>query len=128
MNYDEYGEIINGEETYNKIAKDLLEKGKCLIGWTDGAYDHRDILFTYNGSLKHYGNLQGGRHNCRLWVSIAGVSCNAFLIEDGGIDNTKHNSYIAEKLMLHENSCDMEICNLINGVIREIDKLRGGFE
>lgn len=129
MNYDKYSEVVNGKETYKRIAKDLLEKGMCLIGWTDGAYDHRDILFTYNGSLKHYGKLQGGRGKCRLWVSIAGFSCNAFLIKDGNnVDNTKNNSYIAEKLMLHENSCNMEICGLINDVIKEIDEMRGGFE
>lgn len=131
MNYDSYGEIINGEETYLRIAKDLLEKNYCVIGWTDEGCDHRDILFTWNGILKHYGSLQRGFNNCRLWVSIAGVNSCAFLIEDGNNrDNRKHDSYIKEKLNLCDNSCNDKICELINGVIEKIDYLRqnGGYE
>ena len=44
-----------------------------------------------------------------------------FLLEDE-TDNRKHNSYIMEKLRLHDNPCDNKICELINGVIEYLDK------
>ena len=67
MNFDKWGEVINGEETFEQIAKDLIETGKCIIGWTDEGVDHRDILFTYKP--KKYGNLQRGFRWCYLYFS-----------------------------------------------------------
>lgn len=122
MNKDIYGEIINGEETYKKIAKTLIEKGSCIIGWTDQGYDHRDILFTYKP--KHLGGvLQRGLTWCHLYISIMNYSCMGFLIEND-TDNRKHSNYIMEKLRLNDNHCDLKICELINGVIYELDTLR----
>lgn len=121
MNRDSYGEIINGEETYKQIASDLLDTGKCIIGWTDEKYDHRDILFTYQP--KKYGTLQRGLRWCYLYVSIMSFSSMGFLIESNR-DNRKHNSYIMEKLNLSDNHCDNKICELINGVISFIDELK----
>lgn len=116
MNIDKYGEIINGEATYQTIALDLINKGACIIGWTDGEYDHRDILFTYKASK--YGCLQRGLRGGYLYVSIMGLSSMGFLPTD-----TKANGYIMEKLQLSDNSCNNKICDLINGVISEIGKL-----
>lgn len=118
MNYDEYTEVINGEETFKKIAEELLEYGRCIVGWTDQGCDHRDILFTYRPHK--YGDLQRGLKWTYLYVSIMGISSMGFLIENK-TDNVKHNSYILEKLMLSDNSCNNKICDLINGVIHEID-------
>ena len=121
MNIDNYGEVINGEETYKKIAEELLNTGKCIIGWTDQGYDHRDILFTYQP--KHLGgDLQRGLRWCYLYISIMSHSCMGFLIESDR-DNQKDNGYIKEKLNLHNNDCDDKICQLINGVIKKIDEL-----
>ena len=120
MNFDEYEEIINGEETYKNIARELLEYGRCIIGWTDEEYDHRDILFTYKPH-KH-GNLQRGLRWTYLYIGIIDFSCMGFLIESN-TDNRKHNTYIMEKLRLSDNHCDNKICDLINGVIHEIDNL-----
>ena len=92
MNKDAYDQIMNGQETYKRIAEELLSSGKCIIGWTDGEYDHRDILFTYKP--KHLGgNLQRGLRWCYLYVSIMGFSCMGFLIENDR-DNRKDNGYI----------------------------------
>lgn len=121
MNKDKYEEIINGEETFQKIAKELLSYGRCIIGWTDEGYDHRDILFTYRPHK--YGNLQRGLRWTYLFISIIDYTSMGFLIEDN-TDNTKHLNYIKEKLRLYDNSCDNKICELINGVIKYIDKLR----
>ena len=123
MNFDKYGEVINGEYTYKKIANELITTGKCIIGWTDQEYDHRDILFTYKPT--HLGGqLQRGLRWCYLYVSIMDYSCMGFLIESN-CDNRKHNGYIMEKLRLQENNCNIKICDLINGIINEIDNLRG---
>lgn len=120
--FDEYGEVINSESTYKTIAKDLVERGSCIVGWTDKEYDHRDILFTFKP--RKYGNLQRGLRWTYLFVSIMDHSSMGFLIEDGDCDNVKHSSYIKEKLRLNDNNCDDKICELINGVIHEIDVLR----
>jgi len=120
MNKDSYDEIINGEETYKQIAKELVEYGRCIIGWTDQGCDHRDILFTYKPHK--YGNLQRGLRWTCLYISIMGFASMGFLIEDN-TDNRKHPSYIMEKLLLHDNPCDNKICELINGVIHELDIL-----
>lgn len=123
MNKDTYNEIINGELTYTKIAETLKEKGSCIIGWTDQEYDHRDILFTYRP--KHLGGeLQRGLRWCYLYVSIMSHSCMGFLIESD-TDNRKDVGYIQEKLRLYDNHCDLKICELINGVIYQLDILEG---
>ena len=122
MNFDNYEQVINGENTYKTIAKELLDYGRCIIGWTDEKYDHRDILFTYKPHK--YGELQRGLRWTYLYISIMGLSCMGFLIESA-TDNRKHTGYIKEKLRLSENSCDDKICELINGVIHEIDLIRG---
>ena len=124
MDFDKYEEVINGENTFKQIAKEAVEYGRCIVGWTDGGYDHRDILFTYKPHK--YGNLQRGLRWTYLFISIMDHSSMGFLIEDGDCDNTKHDSYIKEKLRLDDNSCNDKICELINGVIHEIDVLRKG--
>ena len=45
MNYNEYREVINGEETYKGIAQRLKENKLVGIGWTDSECTHLDILF-----------------------------------------------------------------------------------
>lgn len=120
MDMDKYLEITNGSKTYKAIATELLSYGRCIIGWTDEGCDHRDILFTYRPH--QYGNLQRGLKWSFLYISIMDSSCMGFLIEMK-TDNRKHNNYIKEKLHLNENNCDNKICELINGVIHEIDIL-----
>ena len=121
MDFDKYGEVINGNETYKTIANELKKHGSCIIGWTDQEYDHRDILFTWKPT--HLGgNLQRGLRWTYLFISIMDFSCMGFLIENN-TDNTKHETYILEKLKLKENHCDIKICELVNGVITAIDNL-----
>ena len=119
MNKDSYEETINGEATYQTIAKELLKSGKCIIGWTDEGYDHRDIMFVWKPEQLN-GNLQRGLRHCSLYVCIMDFSCMGFLIEYAR-NNRKENSYIREKLHLKDNSCDNKICDLVNGVIKYLD-------
>lgn len=123
--FDKYGEVINSVETYKKVAEKLFDKGRCIVGWTDQGYDHRDILFTYKPM--QYGNLQRGLKWCYLYVSIMDFTCMGFLIELK-TDNRKHNSYLKEKLRLDDNNCDDKICDLINGVIHALDVLEGNID
>lgn len=121
MNIDKYEEIINGEDTFKQIANYLINESlPILIGWTDEGYDHRGILFTYRPVVR--GNLQRGLRWCYLYVSIIDHTSYRFLVKNK-TDNRKDNGYLMEKLRLHENNCDKKICELINGVIHEIDKI-----
>jgi len=119
MNKDAYEEVVNGIDTSVSIATELLNTGKCIIGWTDQTTEHRDILFTY--APRHLGGeLQRGLRWCFLYVSIMGFSSMGFLIEEQ-TDNRKNNEYIKEKLHLRDNHCDNAICDLINDVIEQLD-------
>jgi hypothetical protein len=117
---DPYKEIINGENTYKAIASELLEYGSIIVGWTEGEYSHRDILFTYKPTK--LGNLQGGLRWAYLYVSIMHFTSMGFLIEDM-TDNVKAPEYLKEKLHLSDDVTSDKICELINGVIQQIDKL-----
>jgi hypothetical protein len=121
MIFDNYNQVINGKETYDTIAIELLATGKCIIGWTDQYYDHRDILFTYKPILLG-GSLQRGLHWCYLYISIIDFCSMGFLIENN-TNNTKSEEYIMEKLRLYDNHCDHKICELVNGVLHSIDIL-----
>ena len=118
MNKDSYGEIINGPDTFRILAEGLPKYHSIIIGWTDGAYDHRDIMFTLWATKD--GNLQSGRRWANFYVSIMGFSCAGFALERYK-SNQMHPGYIKEKLSLNDNSCDDKICELINGVIRQLD-------
>jgi len=127
LNRDEYEEVINGPDTYKTIAAHLYnddddESRSILIGWTDGGYDHRDILFTYR--VLHTGNHQRGMRWCHFFVGIIDCNCYGFTIVMR-TDNRKNPEYLKEKLRLHDNHCDDKLCELINGVIHELDLLEG---
>jgi len=92
MNYDTYGEVINGSETYRGIAEELGENA-VIVGWTDGNGTHFDILFTL--APLAYGTFQGGIHPRRdLFVSIMRVGSFAFEVNEADT----HPGYYAEKL------------------------------
>lgn len=121
MIFDNYDQVINGKETYDTIATELLATGKCIIGWTDQDYDHRDILFTYKPTPLG-GSLQRGLRWCYLYISIIDFCSMGFIIEDN-TNNIKSEEYIMEKLRLCDNHCDHKICELVNGVLHSIDIL-----
>ena len=121
MNLNACEEVINGTGTFETIARNLLEDGKCIIGWTDQEMDHRDILFTYH-PFHLAGGLQRGLRWNDLYVSIIGHTSAGFLMEPNG-NNQKASGYIREKLRLDDNHCDREICKLVSGVIEYIDAL-----
>ena len=78
MDYDTYGEVINGEKTYHGIAEELGQNS-VLIGWTDQAGTHLDILFTLE-ALK-FGTVQGGIKDTDLFISIMRGGAFGFEVE-----------------------------------------------
>ena len=55
MNVDEYGEIINGEDTYREIAKHLIKGESVGIGWTD---ENRMLKKQFAGKIEISENQQ----------------------------------------------------------------------
>ena len=118
MNVDEYGEVINGEDTYREIAKNLMEGESVGIGWTDEDSTHFDIIFTLG--IKKYGLFQRGIKANDLFVSIIGWSSYGFKTDD-----IKLGGYIQEKLRLSNYDITGEkVKELINGVIECLNKER----
>ena len=118
MNVDEYGEIINGEDTYREIAKHLMNGESVGIGWTDEDSTHFDIIFTLG--IKKYGLFQRGIKTNDLFVSIIGWSSYGFKTDD-----IKLGGYIQEKLRLSNYDITGEkVKELINGVIECLNKER----
>jgi hypothetical protein len=111
MNYDTYGEVINGPETYKGIAEEL-GSNSVLIGWTDQQGTHFDILFTLH-ALPYGNNIQGGiQPRTDLFVSIMRWGAFAFEIKD----EDTHAGYYSEKLGGGMGSTAEALAELINGV------------
>lgn len=115
MDKDEYGEIINGKNTYSYIANCLVNWGEnVIIGWTDELGTHYDIFFSLNNT-EGIGNFQRGIRISDLFVGIVSKSFFGFKIE-----GEKHWTYIAEKLDLGSGETAEKVAELINGVIGHI--------
>ena len=115
MNFDNYGEITNGEQTYESIAKLLLKGETVGIGWTDEEYTHFDIIFKLG--IEKYGMFQRGIKANYLYVSIIDHTSYAFCVENG----VKHGTYIQEKLRMNNYTGD-KLAQLINGIIICLNK------
>lgn len=118
MNKDTYGEIINGKETYQDIAKNLKNKGSIIIGWTDGEFTHLDILFSYRVTRVKDNVLQRGLRWTDLFVSIMGIGAMGFIT-----DHEKTPAYIAEKLNTGNNITTEKLTELINGIIQALKEV-----
>ena len=115
MNKDEYGEIVNGIETFQEIADKLRYNKPIIVGWNDEKYTHFDILFT-RGAYKEDGNyLQRGLRGSELFVSVIGRGAFGF-----NIISEKDAGYIAEKLNICGEETIEKFGELINGVIKEL--------
>ena len=118
MNYDSYGEVINGSETYRGIAEELRSNA-VIVGWTDENGTHFDILFTLTALA--YGTFQGGlRPRTDLFVSI--MRWGAFAFEINEADTAP--GYYEEKLSTRKlgDECSEKLAELINGVRKELHK------
>ena len=116
MNKNEYGEIINGQDTYKEIAAKLKNGESVIIGWTDEKLTRFDILLTYlpytEGTY-----LQRGIRVTDIFVSIIGIGSYGF-----DISNDKEPGYVGEKLKLGNNETTEKLTELLNGIIGELRK------
>lgn len=121
VNLDEWREVVNGDNTFNQIASDLHERGAVIIGWTDQASTHWDILLTL--CPKQYGSLQGGlRGRSDLFVSVMRRGCFGF---DVSSSSPLHPSYVAEKFGETErNPTIIALTELINGIMAALARAR----
>lgn len=115
MDYDTYAEVINGENTYRKIAYDLLNGEATGIGWTDEKKIHLDIIFKL-GIENKAGMFQRRIKQNDLFVSIIGHTSYGFV--PGSI---KEGTYIQEKLGIYD-ECGDKLAELINGVIKVLNE------
>lgn len=113
-NIDSWGEVVNGDATYDEIASQLNSGKAVLIGWTDGEGTHFDILFTRNPV--GIGNYQGGVRRSDLFVSIMRVG--SFGFEVNGL--VKFPGYIEEKMTHRLGSTAQHLADLINAVIARL--------
>ena len=116
MNYDEYNEVINGEDTYKGIAEALHEDKGCLVGWTDQNGTHFDILFVLITRIEG-SNIQGGIGWGDLFVSIMRKGAFGFEIKN----TDTHPGYYDEKLGGIGSSA-VEFAELVNGIKKELLK------
>ena len=124
MNTDQYFEILNGRETFEEIAYLLISNSRPLmIGWTDGAGSHFEIMFVTQ-PLKLQGNQwQGGLRTTDLFVSIMGVGSFGFEYDE---HYKKHPYYFSEKLDRHgvlgNGVTLVALAELLNGVMESLHK------
>jgi len=111
MDYDTYGEVINGERTYQWLANDLKEGRAVLIGWTDQNSTHFDILLKL-GVQKYGDNFQGGIRGSDLFVSV--MRRGAFGFNPDHTDT--HPGYYDEKLGGGMGITGEKLAELINGI------------
>lgn len=113
---DEWGEVINSEETYKAIAEEVNGGGRCLIGWSDGAGTHYDILFV-TLPIHLGGQIQRGiDEDTDLFVSVMSKGSFGFEIND----IWKSPDYVAEKLRMSRDISTEKLAELINGIIGHI--------
>lgn len=115
MNKDQYGEIVNGEETYQTIADALSGTGSIIFGWTDEDGIHFDILMTRFPIIE--GTIQGGIGANYLYVSIMRMGAWGFKVD---LDGSVTDNYVKEKLGVNGDSEAKALAELINGVKSKI--------
>lgn len=123
MNTDAHGEVINGAETYRRLASRLISVGPVLIGWTDGT-THYDILFVLSPACANSANLQFGlKGRDTLYVSIVGKRVFGFSIHRDQHGGDLHPNYIGEKLMIGGETL-IKATELLNGILRAMETER----
>lgn len=121
MNFDEHGEVVNGDNTYEDITWNLRHSGPVLIGWTDEASTHLDILFSL--ARHQSGNAQGGLRLSDLFVSIMRIGAFGFEVSE-----SYHSpGYITEKLFVGppDQPTAIKLAELINNVKVKLNAMVG---
>lgn len=117
---DEYGEVLNGERTFDNVAMMLKLGIPVFIGWTDHRGSHVDILMQYkSGGFFKLGNIQGGIEYSDLFVSIMRVGAWGFEFNKV----YKEPDYVEEKLdmmSILKGETATQLAILINNVMHRL--------
>lgn len=113
---DEYGTVINSDQTFNYLAERLARGEAWLFAWTDQEGTQLDILMKLNPFK--LGPVQGGLQADDLYVAVAHFGMFGF----GLNGREKFPDYIGEKLGLGgANTTTEKLAELINGVCRGLE-------
>lgn len=121
VNIDKYKEVINGNKTYNTIANSISDFSSALIGWTDQAGTHLDILFCYMPGYISPSYFQRGIRGNELFISIIGTGAFGFKLSQEKLAP----GYIAEKLGIQNFGEDLinAFAELVNNVKSKLYEL-----
>ena len=109
---DDYGQIINGPNTFQAVAADLLQRDQVVLNWTDRRGTLHNILLAFGPTrIGTLGGVVGGGPGL-LWVGVAGTGCVACPAGGGYLSW----DYAAEKLGLKSQPTAEAIAELITGV------------
>lgn len=115
---DEYGTVINHQDTFKSIKQTLSVGLPVVFAWTDGEGTQLDILMAYH-PVK-YGNLQRGMNASSLYVAISGFGMFGF-----GLNGAyKMRNYICDKLGMKSEANSVTgqaLEELINGVCQRLE-------
>jgi len=118
MKFDEYKTIINDQENYKDIAKQLVEgEGAVLFAWTDGQGTQFDILLAICPDVIFENDIliQGGVKSSDLFVSVMRIGSFGF-----NLDTESHPNYYAEKLGIGTGETANKFAEFINSIKKEI--------
>jgi len=110
---DEFGEVKNDIETYRTIAATLASNNRAIIGWTDGAGTHLDVLFALRPP--QLGRLASGNYPAAdfLFVGISSRGCFGFRIAP----RERFPTYVLQKLGLEKGETATAFTEMLNGVM-----------
>lgn len=114
---DEYGCVVNSQDTYEALSTWVKIHGYVIFAWTDQDGTQLDILMAYRPL--QYGKLQRGMDTLTdLFVAVSDFGMFGFELNE----KEKSPRYIGEKLNLGEdNITTQELAKLINGICRLLE-------
>lgn len=110
---DEYGVVHNSSDTYLAAAAELWGRGRVLIGWTDEAMTHMDVLLSVASDSVGPLNRMDMRVP-KLLIGVAAYGMFGFRIRS---DDPIHHAYLGEKLGLRPSPTTEALADLVNGVM-----------
>ena len=110
---DEYGVVHNSPDTYLAAATELWGRGRVLIGWTDEAMTHMDILLSVASDSVGPLNRMDMRVP-KLFIGVVAYGMFGFRIRP---DDPIHHDYLGEKLGMRPSPTTEALADLVNGVM-----------
>lgn len=102
--------VINGEDTYNWIARSIKRNGRCLVGWSEDGKESNDILFTFDRQgIVRIGRANPGVNPKNLFVSVLGRG--SFTVEMNNLVTSP--SFIGNSMSVPSNSFADKIAQLV---------------